>query len=99
MSRPRDRSPPGGSDELDREPTGTGGRRSPAAAFDAHIETEPEAGLKKKPVGVGTIVGDRYRLVSRLGGGAMGDVFVAENLAIRLRVAVKLLKPELLADK
>jgi tRNA A-37 threonylcarbamoyl transferase component Bud32 len=71
------------------------------AASDPHLDTQPEVRAKvraPRAVDIGTIVGDRYRLVSRLGGGAMGDVFIAENLAIRLRVAVKLLKPELLAD-
>jgi serine/threonine protein kinase len=103
MSRPRDTSDsPGGSEGIEREPTGLGGpkaTRPASTGFDAHLETEPGERLRRPPqVGVGTIVGDRYRLVSRLGGGAMGDVFIAENLAIRLRVAVKLLKPELLAD-
>jgi serine/threonine protein kinase len=93
--------PPALKDELptDREPNPL---RS-SSKIDVHIDTQPEhkAKLSAAPrsVDVGTIVGDRYRLVERLGGGAMGDVFVAENLAIRLRVAVKLLKPELLADK
>jgi tRNA A-37 threonylcarbamoyl transferase component Bud32 len=75
--------------------------RASASSFEAHPDTQPETKLNLKPnqAGVGTIVGDRYRLVSRLGGGAMGDVFEAENLAIRLRVAVKLLKPDLLEDK
>jgi len=44
------------------------------------------------------VIANRYRLLEHLGGGAMGDVFIAENLAIRRRVAVKVLKPELLAD-
>ena len=66
---------------------------------DANTDTHPALPVESpRSLGVGSIVGDRYRLVSRLGGGAMGDVFVAENLAIRLRVAVKLLKPALLAD-
>ncbi|HZS40339.1 MAG TPA: serine/threonine-protein kinase [Polyangia bacterium] len=46
----------------------------------------------------GLVIGQRYKLIDRLGVGAMGEVFVAENLAIRQRVAVKLLKKELLAD-
>jgi serine/threonine protein kinase len=46
----------------------------------------------------GDLVGDRYKILSALGGGAMGHVYVAENIAIGLRVAIKLLKPELLAS-
>jgi serine/threonine-protein kinase len=91
-------------DPIEREKTPISGPKVAAPArvsqFEVPTDTAPESSRinKEQRVGVGTIVGDRYRLVSRLGGGAMGDVFVAENLAIRLRVAVKLLKPELLRD-
>jgi tRNA A-37 threonylcarbamoyl transferase component Bud32 len=47
---------------------------------------------------VGEVIGGRYKLVQSLGNGGMGQVFVAENIAIGMRVAVKLLKPELLAN-
>src|SRR5438067_11143254 len=46
----------------------------------------------------GKMVGGKYRLVARLGAGAMGEVWQALNVAIEMRVAVKLLKPELLAN-
>jgi tRNA A-37 threonylcarbamoyl transferase component Bud32 len=47
---------------------------------------------------VGEVIGGRYKLIESLGNGGMGQVFVAENIAIGMRVAVKLLKPELLAN-
>jgi serine/threonine-protein kinase len=47
---------------------------------------------------VGEVIAARYRLVETLGDGAMGKVFVAEDEVMGRRVAVKLLKPELLAD-
>ncbi|MCA1665781.1 MAG: serine/threonine protein kinase, partial [Myxococcales bacterium] len=47
---------------------------------------------------VGELIGGRFKLVKSLGSGGMGEVFVAENIAIGMRVAVKLLKPELLAN-
>lgn len=47
---------------------------------------------------IGDVIASRYKLVESLGTGAMGQVFVAENLVIGRRVAVKMLKPELLAD-
>jgi predicted Ser/Thr protein kinase len=46
----------------------------------------------------GEVIGGRYKLVKSLGNGGMGQVFVAENIAIGMKVAVKLLKPELLAN-
>ncbi|HEX4461587.1 MAG TPA: serine/threonine-protein kinase [Polyangia bacterium] len=54
--------------------------------------------LSRRPHNVGDIIGNRYKLVERLGEGGMGQVFVAENQAIRSRVAIKLLKSELLTD-
>jgi tRNA A-37 threonylcarbamoyl transferase component Bud32 len=56
------------------------------------------AGLSATAVALGTIVGNRYRLIEPLGEGGMGQVFVAENMAIGLRVAIKVLKPQLMSD-
>jgi len=47
---------------------------------------------------IGEVIGGRFKLIKSLGSGGMGEVFVAENIAIGMRVAVKLLKPELLAN-
>lgn len=44
------------------------------------------------------VVGDRYRLVSRIAVGGMGDVWRAEDLMLHRQVAIKVLKPELSAD-
>jgi len=44
-------------------------------------------------------LGGRYVLERRLDGGGMADVYLAEDLALGRRVAVKVLKPELAADR
>jgi serine/threonine-protein kinase len=70
-------------------------------AGTSRVDTLPDdfvALLKHRPYVTGDLIGGRYRLLQTLGDGAMGQVFVGENLAIGSRVAVKLLKPELLAD-
>ncbi|MDZ7620619.1 MAG: serine/threonine-protein kinase, partial [Patescibacteria group bacterium] len=46
---------------------------------------------------VGRLLGD-YRLLRLLGQGAMAEVYLAEQLSLRRRVAVKILKPELAHD-
>src|SRR5262245_25241821 len=46
----------------------------------------------------GDVIGDRYEIASLVGNGGMGRVYVAVNTAIGLQVAVKLLKPEFLAN-
>ncbi|MFD8823401.1 protein kinase [Streptomyces sp. NPDC059605] len=48
--------------------------------------------------GRGTPVGDRYTLVGRLGSGAMGEVWRAEDQVLRRQVAVKFLRPSGLDD-
>ncbi len=44
------------------------------------------------------IIAGRYRLISRLGSGGMGLVFLAEQLGVGNRVAIKFLDPEPNAD-
>lgn len=49
-------------------------------------------------VAVGTLVGDRYRVIGRIATGGMGEVWEAEDVVLGRPVALKLLKPELAAD-
>ena len=67
----------------------------------SRIDTLPDGFEKligRTSVIVGEVIGGRFKLIKSLGSGGMGEVFVAENIAIGMRVAVKLLKPELLAN-
>src|SRR5579864_7760580 len=67
----------------------------------SRIDTLPDGFAKlirQQPPAVGDVIGERYRLTQSLGNGGMGQVFVAENISIGMRVAIKLLKPELLAN-
>jgi tRNA A-37 threonylcarbamoyl transferase component Bud32 len=49
-------------------------------------------------VKAGDIVEGRYRIINELGGGSMGSVFLAEHVLIKRRVAIKILRPELVED-
>ncbi len=51
------------------------------------------------PAEVGDLLGEHYRLRAVLGAGAMGRVFAAENVAIGVPVAIKVLRGELVADR
>jgi len=47
---------------------------------------------------IGRVLGDRYRLVSALGTGASAQVFLADDVSLHRRVAIKLLHPALADD-
>jgi serine/threonine-protein kinase len=48
---------------------------------------------------VGRVLGDRYRLTRPLGVGASAHVYVADDVSLRRRVAIKVLHPALAADE
>jgi len=47
----------------------------------------------------GSIIADRYEVIEELGKGGMGKVFRVEDKKIREEVALKIIKPEIAADK
>ncbi|MCH2108226.1 MAG: serine/threonine protein kinase [Polyangiaceae bacterium] len=46
----------------------------------------------------GTVIGDKYRILHRVGSGGIGTVYAAEHLGLGMQVAVKLLKAAAAAD-
>src|SRR5258706_160219 len=46
----------------------------------------------------GDIVEGRYRIIETLGVGSMGSVYLAEHVLIKRRVAIKILRSELVED-
>lgn len=84
-----------GTEWLGSTPTGT--TRVHLSRIDS-ISDEFLRLLTTAPPEVGDVLDERYKIVERLGDGAMGHVFVAETLAFGRRVAVKILRPELLAS-
>ncbi len=46
---------------------------------------------------VGALLSDRYRIISLLGEGGMGEVYLGEHLLMRKRVAIKVLHPDMMA--
>jgi serine/threonine protein kinase len=65
----------------------------PASASSSTLIAEQEASM------VGEVIDGRYRVISKLGEGGMGEVYAAEHVHIEKRVAVKLLRPEIVSNK
>ena len=75
--------------------------RLPAIPGGSRVDTLPQDFLQvlsRRPLLPGDVIAGRYKLIETLGNGAMGQVFVGEILSIGRRVAIKVLKPELLVD-
>jgi serine/threonine protein kinase len=47
---------------------------------------------------IGTILHDRWRILAELGRGGMGEVYLAEHIALHRKEAIKILMPSLAAD-
>ncbi|MFL5272316.1 MAG: serine/threonine-protein kinase [Anaeromyxobacteraceae bacterium] len=57
-----------------------------------------EVALPADPL-IGRVLGERYRLLARIGEGGMGTVYRAEHVVLRRRMAVKVLRQHLCDDE
>jgi serine/threonine-protein kinase len=55
-----------------------------------------EGGPTADPV-IGRILNEKYRVLSKLGSGSMGTVYLGEHITLQKKVALKILRPEFLA--
>ncbi len=66
-----------------------------AAAVQLEDTFCPRCGAPVTDPFIGTVVGERYRIVTRIGIGGMGAVYRAEHTMMRRDLAIKVLLPEL----
>jgi eukaryotic-like serine/threonine-protein kinase len=74
---------------------------TPLTETSAHDAAPTPTGNRppSRQIELPAVVGSRYRLVAVRGGGGMAKVYKAEDLTLGRSVAVKLINPELRADK
>jgi hypothetical protein len=81
--------------DLSRTPTGTAPRpRSATPSAGAASQTA----LPKTRFAPGTLLADRYRVISLVGKGGMGEVYRVDDIRLGQSVALKFLPPGLQAD-
>ncbi len=81
--------------------TGEEPSRLPAIPGGSRVDNLPQDFLQvlsRRPLLPGDVIASRYKLVEALGNGTMGQVFVGEIQSIGRRVAIKVVRPELLVD-
>jgi serine/threonine-protein kinase len=70
-------------------------------AHDSSVDVCPADGTALAPPDpmLGRVLGERYRLLLRIGEGGMGTVYRAEHVVLGRRMAVKVLRPEYSGDE
>ena len=66
--------------------------------YQAPAGSPREAGPNEGPLVPGEAFGPRYRILERLGGGGMGVVYKAWDETLGLEVAIKVIRPGVMAD-
>src|SRR5690349_19976827 len=70
----------------------------PAAPEGAATCSTGEVAVTADPL-IGRVLGERYRLLARIGEGGMGTVYRAEHVVLRRRMAVKVCRRHLCDDE
>ncbi len=72
-------------------------------AYDATVDFCAKDGTRLVRGGqtgdlIGTVIAERYRIVSRIGEGGMGQVYLAEHVRMKRKSAIKIMRPALVHE-
>src|SRR5690242_93184 len=67
----------------------------PAAGSSTEMGAAPDGAEASL---VGEVLDNRYKIIKKLGEGGMGEVYAAEHIHIEKKVAIKLLRPEIVSN-
>lgn len=88
---------PGPSESSEAPPA----QEAPAPSLAPVTGDDPSAGsgaLNLADLQPDTLLANRYRMIRRIGGGGFGHVYLAEDMAIREELVLKLLSPQISMD-
>ena len=71
----------------------------PAAGSSTDLSTPGAPADGAEASLVGEVLDNRYRILKKLGEGGMGEVYAAEHIHIEKKVAIKLLRPEIVSNQ
>jgi len=77
-------------------PASSGGAAVPSAEHPAQGETTDEGSVDPM---IGVIIDSRYKIMSKLGEGGMGEVYACEHIGLKKMRAIKLLRAEIVTNE
>jgi serine/threonine protein kinase len=81
------------------DPTDAGPDPRSSRSFENVYDLTKTIEAPKEELTTGSTFADRYQIIEELGKGGMGRVYKANDIDVKEKIAIKLIKPEISSDK